>query len=107
MDWKSFFKPTIEKIVFFTIIFIMSCLGTLTLPDLILRKNIFCLECPDSFYIKRAIGLPIPFYSSGSNELGGQGFSYLEYKFLIFDIIFWYLVSCLILRFYEKNEKKK
>jgi len=47
-------------------------------------------------------GIPFVFSWVGGWDLG-SGF-YLE--FLIIDIIFWYLLSCLIIWIYDKRKKK-
>jgi len=95
MNWKQFLKPNWRKILIFVILIFLS-----------------------SFFIWNflpvewmGIGFPIPFYEM---QWGAPAFGISQQPVetsinsigLIADIIFWYLMSCLIVWFYDKFRKK-
>jgi hypothetical protein len=52
-------------------------------------------------------GFPVPFYRiSSCSDFGGCLGSGVLYDYLVIDIIFWYLLSCLIVWIYDKVKKK-
>jgi len=100
MVLKEFFKPTWIKILI-TII--------LLLITLFYKWSNHCIGD-----VCRLRGLPIPF----ADEIGGKFYFYIlgystYYGFssfflisLILDIIFWYLISCLIIWIYNKIKNR-
>lgn len=81
MGWKEFLKPEREKIIIFFIFLISMIFGNFYYYIIFRSSNLI-------------IGLPVPFFAS-------QKFFYLE---LVFDIIFWYFISCLSI--WEVKRKK-
>lgn len=92
MDWEEFFKPTIWKVVLtVTLLGLGFLLGGLIWGGPGLSET----------------GLPLPFVQQvhGRTPDGGSyNFFDIAYIRLIIDIVFWYLISCLI--FIKKSLKK-
>jgi len=99
-DLKEFLKPTLGKIILLVIFTIMS-----SLPVFHPITKDMCPMYPDAFCTEILIGLPMGFYAEGSGGFSGRGFVNLRYEFLIIDILFWYLISCLIFWVYKKVKK--
>lgn len=102
MNWKEFFKPTIKKIIFFIILFILTSL--IPSRSFIIVES-FC-GYPDGICLDEARGLPISYYQLASGGIGGWNYGGLIYPFLVIDLIFWYLVSCPIIWIYDKVRKR-
>jgi hypothetical protein len=123
MNWKQFLKPDKRKIVIFVILF--GFIGTFIWPAFIWNKFLenksihfligdekdipFQMMGPED--IPFSIGFPFMFYFLGFNW--GQEISIsnwprqiIYFHFLIFDILFNYLLSCLIVWIYDKFRKK-
>jgi len=83
MNWKQFLKPDWRKVVIFIIFLIIF------LP---FKSGISIGEL-----YWPAIGLPLPIYAE----------NYFIYFGLIFDLIFWYIVSLFIVWVYDKFKKVK
>jgi len=96
MKIKQFLKPDWRKIVIFGILLII-CIKW--------RSNIVMLAGLRSI---ASYGFPLPFYSydTGSVETITPSSSKIIWPGLIFDIIFWYLLPCLIIWIYDKRLKK-
>jgi hypothetical protein len=96
MNWKEFFKPTVGKIILFIVL-----MGGL---NYLIISTIHVLDA------RILIGLPLGFYPKGSFYCPSTTtcvpppveFSWFNF---IFDIIFWYLISCLIIFIYRKVKK--
>jgi hypothetical protein len=88
MNWKKSLKPDWKKIVLTVILFLISTRYTYTLG----------LDAPTSY------GFPISVYQLGGWPAGYTGFLYIG---IVIDLIFYYLISCLIIWFYDKKSKKK
>lgn len=98
MNWKQFLKPDWKKIVVFILFFSLISYISPFLHDYIFP----CVyvgpdSCMGEFY-----GLPLIF---GVRLLAV--FRLDNIIFLITDLIFWYLLSCLIVWIYDKFIKKK
>jgi hypothetical protein len=94
MDWKEFFKPTLWKILTFITLFIIL---TIFVNPLILL--------PSVDHASMIYGFPIliveKWHTMGpSGVIEGINFSWIG---LIFNIIIWYIISCLI--FIKKSLK--
>ena len=96
MGLKEFFKPTLGKIVLFIIL--------MGLLNFIWIFGQGCLDC------KMLVGLPLPFYPVGTGAFfdvrepvpAPVNFSILNF---IINIVFWYILSCLIVLIYNKIRK--
>ena len=96
MNWKDFFKPTTGKVVLFLILMIVLnyyLISTIVVADAVIL-----------------VGTPLGFYPVGSMQClspsdcpSGPEFSYVN---LIIDIVFWYVVSCIIVFIYKKARRK-
>jgi len=89
MNWKEFFKPDWRKILIFLVLFILSSLASI---KIYLCNMMGIGPCPIGY------GFPLEFL-----------YPILDFKNLInllIDIIFWYLLSCLIIWIYDKVKKK-
>ncbi len=82
MKWAKLFKPTKKKIILFLILFALSFIP--------IGNAIF----------ETISGLPFIFAVS---RIGSTSFNYLN---LLYNIIFWYVISCSVLDIYEKVKKK-
>jgi hypothetical protein len=91
MNWKEFLKPTIAKIILLIIFMIISVLFLGTTR----------MDAPSNW------GWPFPVYVSGCNFFGGGCVNEFVWFDLILDIIFWYVISCIIVIAYHVNKKKK
>jgi hypothetical protein len=97
MNWKRILKMIGERIII-SIIFIV-------ITGLVKNLSLFggyCLDCPPLY------GFPFYFYNPGGNY-GPAGMNVKENFFIlyfIFDLIFWYFVSSLIIWVYGKRKKK-
>jgi hypothetical protein len=113
MSWKNFFKPTWIKIIFFVIFFTLSsllCNSQLTpYASMIKKANEVgrCGLCCDTFCMGKIIGLPLPFYSESYGGIGGFGERKPIFIFLIIDLVFWYILSCLVIWIFNKVRRKK
>jgi biotin transporter BioY len=101
MGWKEFFKPTIGKIVIFLILFFLTSYIWMN------YKTLLPEEIPK-------FGVPFGFYSKATSYIGMEyekPIIYFNFLNLIIDLIFWCLISCLIILIYNKlkikNKKKK
>jgi preprotein translocase subunit SecE len=94
MNWKEFLKPDWRKIVL-TIILFTIVTG--------LKWYLFdtCLGCYNTYF-----GVPLAFYEKIVWPRENEMTNFLIFN-LIVDIIFWYLLSCLIVWIYDKFRKKK
>lgn len=94
MNWKEFLKPDWRKIVIFVILFVMLIIiANLYPPKLIpswLENLNIIFYFPD-FFIFEILKLSI---------------STVIFLFIL-DLIYWYLLSCLIVWVYDKVKKKK
>jgi len=96
MNFKKFLKPDWRKIVVFLILSIISSFYT-----------------TPYFKVFGSYGLPLTYFTyvpeSSFCDLEPcpkQGFN-VFYQNLLIDIIFWYILSCLIVWIYDKVKKKK
>jgi hypothetical protein len=88
MNWKKFLMPDWIKVVLTVILFLISTRYTYTLG----------FDAPTSY------GFPIPVYATGGFPMATVDFLYLG---IIIDLIFYYLISCLIVWVYDKYKKKR
>ncbi len=98
MNWKDFFKPTRFKIILFILLLII----TLFIPKLdqgcVMTPN--GVECYDVF--AWGIGFPMFF----GEHYSGDTISLEFYPtMLVANLIVYYLLSCVIIFFYEKRSK--
>lgn len=92
-NWKEFFKPTKIKIILFIILLIVSFL------------NLVGGVCTASIPAICFYGIGFPFVVNIT--LTGYSITNIGIIELIVDIIFWYLISCLMIFAYNKTKKKK
>ena len=101
MDWKEFLKPDLRKILVFVILSLI----------------LYFIPIDASYESWDVQGLPIPAYICYKGEELTPFVSFwlinmpmppcgFIYQFLIIDLIFWYLLSCLIVWVYNKVKKK-
>jgi thiamine transporter ThiT len=82
MNWKEFLKPTKWKIILFLLSFTFS--------------SWFLQGIPVNFFdVYACKGMNCPVYSNFSPI------------FFLLDVIFWYIVCCLMFWIYDKVKKKK
>ncbi|MBI5061213.1 MAG: hypothetical protein HZB67_02770 [Candidatus Aenigmarchaeota archaeon] len=97
MNWKSFFKPTISKIIIFLIL-----MGGL---NYVLISGMTVADA------RILVGSPLGFWPIGSFMAieGAPAPPTVEFSWvnLIVDIIFWYLVSCGVIALYHKIRYRK
>ena len=103
MDWKKFLKPNFWKVLFFIIL-----MGGI---------NYWWISGNNVVDARELFGLPLGFYPKGSFMGESPGYPpppTVEFSLLHFfiDIIFWYLIACLIYSFYDRlkhtlNKRKK
>ena len=103
MDWKKCLKPNFWKILFFIIL-----MGGI---------NFWWISGNNAMDASELFGLPLGFYPKGSfmgEPLGYPSPPTVEFSLLHFfiDIIFWYLIACIIYYFYDHlkhtlNKRKK
>lgn len=96
MDWKTFFKPTISKIILFLIL-----MGGL---------NYWIISSIQILDARELVGLPFGFWPIGSFYAPPAAptppiveFSWINF---IIDIVFWYLISCEVIIRYHKIRQK-
>jgi hypothetical protein len=87
MSIKQFLKPDVRKIIVFLILLIIS---------FFIKSGIALGEL-----YWRVIGFPLPILV----QTDGLFWS-LSYQGIIIDLIFWYIITCLIIWIYEKFKKK-
>jgi hypothetical protein len=88
MDWKQFLKPDWKKILLTVILFLIS------------TRYVSFLGLDAPYYI----GFPINVYYMAGWPMSTKGFFYLG---IVIDLIFYYLISCLIVWIYDKVRKKR
>ncbi len=103
MDWKRFLKPDWRKILLFII----------TMGGI----NYWWISGNTILDARELFGLPLGFYPKGSFMSEPPGYPpppTVEFSWLNFfiDIIFWYLIACIIYYFYDRlihnlKERKK
>jgi predicted neutral ceramidase superfamily lipid hydrolase len=101
MDWKQFLKPDWRKIVLTIVIFFIP----MGLGFLIVLEG-FAKEAGQEFlpfYILRIIIILLLILSPFSIILGFLPYVLKE----LLNLIFWYLLSCLIVWVYDKYKKQK
>jgi len=130
--FKQFLKPDKRKIVIFAVIIILANLpviGYTTAPSLCEPCEPLPDCCPDKM-ILNIIFYPLLQYFSGHYlkisdwtygiptlgiiryliwwpSIGNISTTFVSFFLLIGNIIYWYLISCLIVWIYDKVEKKK
>ena len=82
MKWAKLFKPNRKKIIVFIALFLLSF-----------------FPITNNFWTTYS-GFPFAFTTSGE-----AGLSY-DYLHLLYNMIFWYVISCSVLDIYEKVKKK-
>ena len=103
MTLKQFLKPDWRKIVLFVILFILSLL--ISYPG-------FCVDGTNFGYCEEIHGFPLSAYTTFGEQdvVPPEKLEYIRYENIfgfIFNLIFWYLLSCLIVWIYDKVKKKK
>lgn len=123
MNWKQVIKPDWKKLVIFlSLIFLVIIIGQLFI---FIKENIFILSfgpLDHSDYIWLPLssgefepfncgaftGRPCPAVNTGGH-MGAIVFEEFKvnYTFIGLNLIFWYLISCLIVWIYDKFRKPK
>lgn len=114
MNWKEFFRPTKEKIILFIVLIFIGVIigsGPLMRIDPDPRPQEFT-KFIDSFEPTWTVFLsPIILPFSLMEGYAGIYPSWMILIFFIIDVIFWYLISCLIIfafnKFKDKNKLKR
>jgi len=94
MNWKYFLKPTISKIIISVAIIVLTSLR---------NSATYCPGCT-----REAYGFPLTLYELPGCEPVSVGCpSYaIVYIGLLVDIVFWYIISSLLIWLYYKVKKK-
>jgi nitric oxide reductase large subunit len=95
MNWKQFLKPNMTKLVIFIVL--MSTVNYFVISNTTIRDA------------RILVGLPLAFWPVGSFfAQTGTSTPSVEFSAVNFfaDLVFWYLVSCLISGVYDKFKKK-
>lgn len=96
MKWKTFFRPTISKIILFLIL-----MGGL---NYLIISTTYILDA------RILVGLPLGFWPIGSFMMwqGAPTPPTVEFSWInfIIDIAFWYLISCVVVALYHEIRKK-
>jgi hypothetical protein len=110
MKWKEFFKPTMIKIILFLILAIPTSLffghhtyksiWSIGFPFGIHGCNFLSNNTPSICY-------PRPFYEIFNIDVDLNNNSQWRLEGILLNIVFWYLISCLIVWIYNKTKKKK
>jgi len=95
MNIKKFLKPDWRKIFVFIILFGISFLYTYPIGIGISNQNNKITE----------YGFPLKFLTC-VNDMKTRPLCLCGFPLLIFDLIFWYLPSCLIVWIYDKIKKR-
>jgi hypothetical protein len=114
----QFFVPNMQKIVLIIGIFGLIITYQLLIPDLkkiVLTVILMGLSLLYIYDLKYATGVsfvgrgfPATFYRiSSCTEFSGCLGSGVLYDFLVIDIIFWYLISCLMVWIFIKRKEKR
>ena len=90
MDWKNMFKPDRKKVVLAAALFLVFSL----------------------YNFPTQYGLPLVFYVNGADIMRGlcvncgegQG-PYTSYLNLVIDVLFWYMIACILLTYISKGRK--
>ena len=96
MNWKQFLKPNRRKIIVGLLFFVLI---SLSLPT-------YSFKAP-------TYGIPLEFYYVGHNpsstfcQLPPCPEPWFNFPNLLIDLVFWYILSCLIVWIYDKFRKKK
>jgi len=95
MNFKQFLKPNWRKIVVFIVLLIVSYFRVIFTGIASISR-----------------GAPFPYYIRECSDIMIGGYlppcsSYINWNYLTFDIISWYLLSCLIIWIYDKIKKEK
>jgi hypothetical protein len=103
MKWEKFFKPDWRKILIFVILFLL-----ITFLPILLG---FCATIPTVVGDKQCLLVIQPFFVFLPSETISYkpivtGLYFVPSLYWILDIIFWYLLSCLIVWIYDKVKKK-
>ena len=105
MRWKEFFKPSVGKTLLALILLILIAPALIILVHLSL--GIFGLL---PVGVPMSPLFPIPFYGQ-SMVYDDQPYpttrSYFSVEALVVDVIFWYLVSCIIFETLGRRRKRK
>jgi len=95
MDFKDFLKPTPPKIILFIV--------------LMLGLNYLIISLFDILDTRVLAGVPLGFYPKGSFYLNSESqappnieFSWMNFSF---DILFWYIISCMLVFWYQAQKK--
>ncbi|MEK6841272.1 MAG: hypothetical protein AABW57_00640 [Nanoarchaeota archaeon] len=95
MKIKEFLKPTLGKIILFILL-----MGVI---------NYFLISTTVVLDARILVGLPFGFYPIGGFMIwpGGPSPPVVEFSYLnfIIDLIFWYLISCLIIAWYKSSKR--
>jgi len=98
MNLKQFVKPNWRNIVLFFILFGIGIFVSTFFNKCTINGPFGCYDT--------ILGLPLDFYVKRGwppNEMGKITFSIMN---LIVDVIFWYLLSCLIIWIYNEAKKR-
>ncbi len=95
MGLREFFKPTKGKIIISVLLLILTFFYITSVPGITINK--YTGHGLPFYYIVEIIPL---------TSLGETNFSF-EYTSLVFDIVFWYILSCLVIYLYNKNVLKR
>ena len=108
MNWKEFFRPTILKLILFVVLFtFFTFLPTGFIKGIVDITSIFKTQI-------NYLGLPLNFYKIGlclatqDIPTSYSGCSHeFNFIYLLFDMIFWYVISALILTLLIKKPNQQ
>lgn len=98
MNWKNFIKPTKEKIILFILFLLVNTFVPLT-PFFMVLKACLNPPCPNTI-------LTFGSYVAES-FLASLIFFPINLIILIINLVFWYLISCLIIFAFNRFKDKK
>lgn len=116
MDWKKFIKPDLKKIIVLIVLFVLfsalqwhSIYGKCDIYQGLTKGSFgfsFILKMSGlvATDVNYCWGLPLPIYGQFSmvvEELATEIF----YVNIIINLIFWYLISCIIISAYNRYKK--
>lgn len=120
MNWKEFFKKNLMKLLVLTLILLIISTLIVFLPYGYYMSGIQTYGIPfsgggDGYFPPKpynGIGFPLMFYAYDYEAFGPPEHLYYfpslyNYYNFIIDVIFWYIISCLIIFIYNKLKKSK
>jgi hypothetical protein len=101
---KEFLKPGLKKlIIFFLLVFLISIVSAGSVLGGCCTKETYYFTIPTQSIIHREIDCDSPL---AGPECKPESSFRIIYQSLALNLVFWYLISCLIVWIYDKVKKK-